>query len=135
MNGLFSRIMQIARASAGVQTDAEALHTLDTSESAAEAFERQLRAARLLAAESGEQKQRTVFLRFTFVEFVSLLLLAIGATGGMIVLLGDFSDEIKGAVVTLILIGGFTDVRSFWLGSSQGSREKDSRHTHSIPPI
>lgn len=125
MQGLFSRIMQIARASSGAKTDAEALHTLDTSEAASEAFERQLRAARLLALEQGEHKPRTVFLRFTFVEFISLLLLVIGATGGMIVLLGDFADEIKGAVVTLILIGGFTDVRSFWLGSSQGSREKD----------
>ena len=35
-----------------------------------------------------------------------------------------FSADLKGAVVTLILIGGFTAVKEYWLGSSAGSEKK-----------
>lgn len=68
-------------------------------------------------------KTRSISLRF--VEFLSLLLVILAAVGGFIVLEGDgFSPEIKASVVTLILIGGFTAVIGFWLGSSRDSQRK-----------
>ena len=66
-----------------------------------------------------------VLFKFTFVELLSLLFVLIAATGGAYVLYGDFTSEIKGAVITLMLIGGYTGVKEFWLGSSYGSMMKN----------
>ena len=35
-----------------------------------------------------------------------------------------FSADLKGAVVSLILIGGWSAVKEYWLGSSSGSAER-----------
>jgi hypothetical protein len=66
-----------------------------------------------------------VLFRFTFVELLSLLMLTVSAAGAGWVLYSDFPGEIKGAVVTMILIGGWNGVKEFWLGSSMGSMKKD----------
>ena len=67
--------------------------------------------------------------KFTFVEFLSLIFVLIAAVGAGYVLWGDFTSEIKGAVITLILIGGFTGVQTFWFGSSMGSMVKNPPKT------
>lgn len=67
-----------------------------------------------------------VFFKFTFIELLSLIFVTISSVGGGWVLYADFPAEIKGAVVTLMLIGGYTGVKEFWLGSSMGSRSKDA---------
>jgi len=41
--------------------------------------------------------------------------------------MNDISAEFKGAVITLILIGGFTGVKEFWFGSSRSSQRKDEK--------
>jgi hypothetical protein len=41
------------------------------------------------------------------------------------VIYGDLTAELKGAIVTLMLIGGYNKVAEFWFGSSMGSRNKD----------
>lgn len=62
---------------------------------------------------------RTVLGRFTFPELLALIMIVISATGaGFVLLGGDFSMELKGAVITTILIGGFVGVREFFFGSS-----------------
>lgn len=70
-------------------------------------------------------KTRAVSLRF--VEFLSLLLVVFSAVGATLVLAapaGLFGPEIRASVVTLMLIGGFTGVLQFWLGSSRDSQRK-----------
>lgn len=78
-----------------------------------------------------------------FTERLSLFMVVIAALGGFLVLLdprvtfpygvngvqlmigGDgFSADLKGAVVSLILIGGWSAVKEYWLGSSASSDKK-----------
>jgi muramidase (phage lysozyme) len=56
----------------------------------------------------------------TFIEFLSLALILM-TFGGVVVALvwADISDDLKGAIVTIMLIGGFTGVREFWFGGSR----------------
>jgi hypothetical protein len=71
---------------------------------------------------------RTVLGRLTFLELLSLLLVISTLAGGMSVLLwGGIDAQLKGAVVTLMLIGGYTSVTNFWYGSSLGSKKKDDK--------
>lgn len=37
---------------------------------------------------------------------------------------GAFSNDLKGAVISAILIGGFTSVREYWLGASKTGQEQ-----------
>lgn len=79
-----------------------------------------------------------------FVEKISAWLVIIAAFGGFIVLLdpsiqgkvlgfdwkigvGEFSPELKGAVVNTMLLGGFSGVIAFWLGATKSQeRTTDS---------
>ncbi len=69
---------------------------------------------------------RPVLWQFTFVEVLSLIVVIfslIGAT--LMVVWGDLADEMKATIITMILVGGFTSVTGFWLGSSYGSMMKN----------
>lgn len=68
-----------------------------------------------------------VLFGMTFIEILSLIFVAISSAGGGFVLYSDFPAEIKGAVITLMLIGGFTGVKEFWFGSSRGSMVKEGK--------
>lgn len=76
-----------------------------------------------------------------FTETLSMFMVATAALGAFLVLLdpkltitiagqdlalgGDgFSADLKGAVISAILIGGWTAVKEYWLGSSAGSEKK-----------
>jgi hypothetical protein len=76
-----------------------------------------------------------------FTETLSIIMVVIAALGAFLVLADpkitltfygqsfvidgtDFSADLKGAVVSLILIGGWTAVKEYWLGSSAGSEKK-----------
>lgn len=80
-----------------------------------------------------------------FTEKISLILIIISSIGAILILVdpiiawqtpggmaikfggGGFSDQLKGAVVMLMLIGGFTAVVNFWLGASdQGKKQIES---------
>lgn len=67
---------------------------------------------------------RLIFGQLRFVELLSLLFVIISAGGGWMVLQGDYPAEMKGAVITLVLIAGFNGVKEFWLGSSRDSQRK-----------
>lgn len=75
-----------------------------------------------------------------FLERISMVMLLVSSIGALIVLvdpratvtIGDvawtfggngFSDQLKGAVVMLILVGGFTAVVNFWLGASKTGQD------------
>lgn len=74
-------------------------------------------------------KDVAVLGKFNFVQVLSLIFVFISATGGILALvLDNTSPELRGAIVTLILIGGFTGVKEFWFGSSDGSKQKDSKN-------
>lgn len=88
-----------------------------------------------------------------FTERLSMFMLAVAATGAFFVLLDPkvtvtawgqvlqfggvgFSADLKGAVISAILIGGWTAVKEFWLGSSAGSEKKSDslqRIAESVP--
>lgn len=74
-----------------------------------------------------------------FTERLSLFMVRIAALGGFFILLDPrfsgillgqplsiggegFSADLKGAVVTVMLIGGWTAVKEFWLGASAGGQ-------------
>ena len=76
-----------------------------------------------------------------FTEKLSLFMVVTAALGAVLVLfdpkttfvvagqtlnLGGegFSADLKGAVISAILIGGWTAVKEYWLGSSAGSEKK-----------
>lgn len=79
-----------------------------------------------------------------FVRWLSLTLVIVSSIGAMIVLIDPvitfavsdgstikiggtgFSDQLKGAVVSLILVSGFAAVIAYWLGASnQGQRAQE----------
>lgn len=66
----------------------------------------------------------TKFGSFRFIHLLSLLAVVCSYVGGFFVLSSDLSGELKAAIVTLMLIGGFTSVMTFWYGSSNGSAVK-----------
>lgn len=73
-----------------------------------------------------------------FTEVLSLFMVRVATIGAFIVLVdikftltfgeqavtigSGFSPDLKGAVITAILIGGWTAVKEFWLGSSAGQQ-------------
>lgn len=60
---------------------------------------------------------RTVVGQFTFIEFLSLVLLAMSAGFGIALLyLGLLKGELLGAIVMLVVVAGFVEVRKYWLG-------------------
>lgn len=76
-----------------------------------------------------------------FTERLSLFMVRVAAIGAAYVLLAPkftftlygqvieigsegFSADLKGAVVSLILIGGWSAVKEFWLGTSASSEKK-----------
>lgn len=89
-----------------------------------------------------------------FTERLSLFMVSVAALGAFLVLFdpkitlslagqdviigGDgFSADLKGAVISAILIGGWTAVKEYWLGSSAGtvkSAETLQRIAEAVPP-
>lgn len=66
------------------------------------------------------------WFKLSFIEFLSLLFVCISAGGALALALAKVLDEqMLGAIVTLMLIAGYTGVREFWLGGSRGSTAKD----------
>ncbi len=83
-----------------------------------------------------------------FVERLSCILVLVSSLGAMLVLVDPvvvlttssgtifkiggtgFSDQLKGAVISLILVSGFAAVIAYWLGASnQGGKAQDSVNT------
>lgn len=82
-----------------------------------------------------------------FIEALSRFMVRVSALGAMWVLIdlrlnltilvygqpqviqiggGGFSDQLKGAVIALILVSGYTAVKEFWLGASAGGQEQQA---------
>lgn len=114
-----AEVVQQLRTPEGAQTVREAV-TADFYE-LHKLSEDSVASARKFAVEYAQLKDvRTLFgkwFRITFLEFISLVFVLIGGAGGFAVLVSNtFSGEMKSAVVTLMLIGGYTGVKEFWLG-------------------
>ena len=94
--------------------------------------------------------------RTRFTENLSIFMAGIAALGAFVVLLEpkfvyvfsggssitmggvDFSDQLKGLVIGLILVSGFTSVREYWLGQSatgQNIAESQSRIAEAAAPV
>lgn len=62
---------------------------------------------------------RTLVFGMTFLELLSAFMVTTSLAGALaVVFWGGISDDLKGAIVTLVLIGGYTGVQGFWFGSS-----------------
>jgi putative chitinase len=92
-----------------------------------EASEKSIDAARAHAMSySQSQDVRVVMGRLTFIEVLTLILVAGGLFGGLGVLLwADVGPELKGAIITLILIESVVGVRKFWFGNPAGDPKKN----------
>jgi len=87
-----------------------------------QAHEASLSAARTFVASA---PQRVVFMNLLFHELLALLFVVTSGAGGIAALFfSDLSAELKGAIVTLMLIGGWTGVKEFYFGGSRGSDRK-----------
>ena len=72
---------------------------------------------------------RTVVGRFTFPELLSLVFIGLASLGvGYLMHTRQLSGELLGGVVTLMLIGGWTEIRKFWfgLGAPEGDQKRGS---------
>lgn len=135
------KVVEIAKAVTGTASSEEAVNAITNDPAMAEAFRAQARQNFLeLEAmadnriKSAREFSMTVdsplfggskwFTNIRFIHLISLMMLVGSYMGGWIVLHGDFSGDLKAAVVTLMLVGGFTTVAGFWLGSSSGSERK-----------
>lgn len=90
--------------------------------------ERSVADARKFVADYGRQHDvRTVLGRLTFPELLSLVFIGLASLGvGYLMVSRQLSGELLGGVVTLMLIGGWTEIRKFWfgLGSPEGERQQ-----------
>jgi putative chitinase len=70
----------------------------------------------------------TPWIRMKFVHLLSLVFVTFS---GWFVLenWGSLTPELKGAVITLMVIAGWNGVRDYWMGSSNGSAEKTAMLT------
>lgn len=68
---------------------------------------------------------RIVVWNMVFHELLALLMVLISAGGAAAVLAGEFSNELKIAVVTLMIVGGYTGIKEFFFGGSRGSDTKN----------
>lgn len=69
-------------------------------------------------------RERIVAGNMVFHEILALLMVVISAGGAGAVLFGNFSNELKIAVVTLMIVGGYTGIKEFFFGGSRGSDTK-----------
>lgn len=135
------KVVEIAKAVTGASNSEEAVNRIDTDPAMAAAFREQARKdfleieaaadKRIEAAREFNKTDPALFNGkhwFSNIKFIHLLstVMIIGSyIGGWTVLRGNFSGDLKAAVVTLMLVGGFTSVAGFWLGSSSGSERKN----------
>ena len=89
-------------------------------------------------------QQQTERRNGAFAEKLSIYIVVIAALGAFLVLLDPrieivfgtqkisiggegFSSELKGAVITIMLIGGWTSAVSYWLGNTEsGKKQQES---------
>lgn len=87
-----------------------------------EAHEASIGAARQFVA---AQPQRVVAANMVFHEILALVMTVVSAGGGICALFWtNLGNDLKGAIVTLMLIGGWTGVKEFYFGGSRGSDRK-----------
>lgn len=104
------------------------LAELEDRARAADERSREAAAARVQALGADDSFLRIGgWLRMSFVQALSLLLVWVSASGALALALSGMLDpQLMGAIVTLMLIAGYTGVREFWLGSSHSSQAKDA---------
>lgn len=137
-------VVSVAKGALAAANEQDLVEKLQTDPAAAEAVraaveanwfkihqeaEKSVAAAREFAASYSSKKDvRTVLGNFTFPELLTLIFVLISAVGAGIVLVNaDYSPEIKGSIITLMLVAGYTGVREFWFGSSPAEQARAGR--------
>jgi len=132
------KIVEIAKTVTGEKTAEGAVQVIQENPEVAaqfreEAYKQRLELADLAeksvaAARDFNKEEPAVWGSIRFVHIVSLLFILFSGIGAVIVLAtATFSAELKASVVTLMIVGGWTGVKEYWLGSSYGSLRKDER--------
>ena len=137
-------VAQIAVESTASQNVQEAVEQVQSSPEQAKAFreavqenwfalESAMEKSRAAAREFNTAREqmknvRTVVGRFTFIEFLTLILIAFCFVGGGALLYwGKISTATQDNIVMLMVVATLIGVREYWYGSSHGSRMKDDR--------
>lgn len=128
------KVVEIAKSVTGERTSEGAATKIQADPAMAQAFAEEARKQflaiealadkRVDAARVFNASESPLFGQWKFVHLLSVALIIFSGVGGILVVLGDFPGEIKGSVITLMLIGGWTAVQAYWLGSSAGSDKK-----------
>lgn len=138
------KVAQVAVQVTGAVNEQEAAARIESDPAASQAFKEAVAenfdqwlgmVTKFAEMEEGSRDKARAFIatyrdpvvgKFTFPELLSLLMFLFSAAGGVLmVIFGGLTAELKGAIVTLMLIGGYNKVAEFWFGSSFGSRQKD----------
>lgn len=138
------KVAQVAVQVTGAVNEQEAANRIESDPAASQAFKEAVAenfdqwlgmVTKFAEMEEGSRDKARAFIatyrdpvvgKFTFPELLSLLMFLFSAAGGVLmVIFGGLTAELKGAIVTLMLIGGYNKVAEFWFGSSFGSRQKD----------
>ncbi len=85
-------------------------------------------ASRAAARQHNDGEQLLVNLSWLKLKFIHALSLAFISYSGWFVTTNwkDLTPELRGAVITLMIIAGWNGVRDYWMGSSRSSSAKDA---------
>ena len=135
------KVLEIAKTITDSVNEQELATKLETQPEIREAFQKAIKDNwfdLVSASPQGLKEARSFYLlpenrdkvwgNLSFIQVLALLLVSISAIGAGYVLTSDierFSADLRGAIVTMIIVGGFVGVKEFFFGSSEGSRRKD----------
>lgn len=129
------KVVEIAKAVTNQPTAEGAVQAIQSDPQLAADFREQVYKQRLELADLAEKSIKDarvfsmsdapLFWNVRFIHLLSIILILFTGIGGVLVMVGNFSAELKASVVTLMMIGGWNGVKEFWLGSSFGSQRKD----------
>lgn len=85
-------------------------------------------ASRTAARQHNDGEQMLIDTPWLKLKFIHLLSLAFVSFSGWFVTSNwkDLTPELRGAVITLMIIAGWNGVRDYWMGSSRSSSAKDA---------
>lgn len=138
------KVAQIARAVTGEPTVEGAVGAIQTNPELTQKFQEAVRQQWFDLLDMAERVQKsdqeaireartfnagepflldTPFLKLRFVHLLSLIL--VGFSGWFAIShWADLTGELRGAIITLMVIAGWNGVRDYWMGSSEGSNRK-----------
>lgn len=140
------KVLEVAKAATGAQNEQALAEIISADPQAAQAVREAVQAnwfdifkaheesvdrARRYADENAQMKDvRTVVGRFTFIEFLTLVLIfSSWISIGLLAWAGKITESTLDNIVMIAAVATIVGAREFWMGSSFGSRQKDDMRT------